>query len=299
MKDELVTVENGEGITLSIVIVLYRCSVSASSTCRSLAAQGRKMPARISCLIYDNSPAPSSESIPEGWSYVSDVMNGGLARAYNYASSLARQQDCSWLLLLDQDSVLPLDFLDGLLASIALVQHSLEIAAIVPRVFCGKRLISPVRPHLGRETPFNESGVISSGWISAINSATAIRLSFLENIGGFSNEFWLDYLDYWFFRILYESGKRVLVSDACVQHALSVVGLGRELDNDRFRNILAAEMSFTNRYLGPMWRVALAIRLFLRGTKHWIRGADRKLAETALKFTLSQLRYVSRLSRAK
>lgn len=271
------------------VIVLYRHSISQSSTCTSLLGQSDSAGNRLICLVYDNSPEPASETPPSGWTYFSDTHNGGLSKAYNYAFTLAKEQGCDWLLLLDQDSILPPNFLVTLFSVIDGVQNSLDIAAIVPRVFSSARQISPVRPHPGREVSIHLYNSVASGWVSAINSAACIRTDFVASIGGFAKEFWLDYLDYWLFLKLYRCGKQVFISEARVQHELSVASFERSMSYERYQNVLAAEMHFTNQYLGPVWQLALVARLLMRTAKHLILGHDKRFAWAAFRAFCTQL----------
>lgn len=281
------------------VVVLYECSPYASSTCASLRAQQAEVGNRLSCLLYDNSPDPLETKPFEGWLHAEDPANGGLSKAYNYALGLAKERGCEWLLLLDQDSTLPPDFVFSLLAIIDSVEPRAEIAAIVPRILSSGRQVSPVKVLPGREVPLDGINTVTSGWVSAINSAAAVRVGFIESIGGFSNDYWLDFLDYWLFRKLYESDKRIFVTDSCVQHDLSVMNARHSVSPERFRNILAAEMRFTNEYLGLGWRVALAFRLLARTAKHLVLRNDEKTAAIAMGFAFSQFRYAAGLSSIK
>lgn len=272
---------------LMAIVVLYKRSARESTTCESLRIQQAGIESQVSCLLYDNSPDPVNTDGFEHWLHAEDPANGGLSKAYNYALKLAKERGCEWLLLLDQDSTLPPGFVVNLLANIESVRPRSEIAAIVPRIVSSGRQVSPMRVLPGREVPYDGYNSVTSGWISAINSAAAVRVSFLEAIGGFSNDFWLDYLDYWLFRKLYESGKRIFVTDDCVQHDLSVVNVKHSVSPERFRNILAAEMRFTNEYLSLGWRVALAIRLLARTAKHLLLR-NKKLAQPCLRAAFVQ-----------
>jgi GT2 family glycosyltransferase len=270
------------------VVVLYKCSLSTSSTCRSLLNQHGSCGNRIAILAYDNSPEPVLETPPQGWTYFSDSKNGGLSKAYNHSLSLAQDQGCDWLLLLDQDSVLPPNFLVTLFAAVDGIQDRVGIAAIVPKVFSGTRQVSPIRPRPGREVPIDLHECVASGWVSAINSAACIRTTFLASIGGFAKEYWLDYLDYWLFLKIYESGKQVFISKARVHHGLSVANFECCMSYERYQNLLAAEMRFTNNHLGPVWRIVLAIRLLMRTAKHLILGHDTCFARATFRAAQTQ-----------
>ncbi len=66
--------------------------------------------------------------------------------------------------------------------------------------------------------------------------------------------------------------------DAVIQHELSVTDMNRGMSVERYSNILAAELRFTNEFLPPLWRLALIPRLLARALKHLIVTSDKRLA---------------------
>jgi GT2 family glycosyltransferase len=258
-------------------VVLYKCSITQSSTCVSLQTQEAHSDS-ISILVYDNGPVGNLEELRPHWTYVSDSTNKGLAAAYNCALSQAKISGAQWLLLLDQDSILPRNFLANLQAEISLCHDNPKIAAIVPLVFSGRRQVSPTRPMLGFDRPYRSTQSTSSAWLTAINSAAAIRVSFVESIGGFSEKFWLDYLDYWLFRKIYDTAHSVYVSDIKIDHNLSVANFNHGLEISRYENVLKAEAAFTNQYLPVHWKCVLAVRLLARAIKHAVFTRNKKMA---------------------
>jgi GT2 family glycosyltransferase len=269
--------ESGGSIGLCIVVVLYQCAIGDSPTCLSLSKQTSEDPHDL-FLVYDNSPRSNLGSVPAGWEVVIDSNNGGLLAAYGCALSRAKAAGCPWILLLDQDTELPHDFLTSVHASLALLNEKTEVAAIVPIVKEGNRQLSPMLPRLGRERPFCLRGVIETGWLMAINSGACVRVDFIESIGGFSRAFWLDYLDHWLFKTLHDQGKSVFVSDVVLQHELSVANMNRGLTVQRYKNVLGAERQFTNGHLPVLWRLVLVPRLLARALKHLAVTRDKRLA---------------------
>jgi GT2 family glycosyltransferase len=241
-----------------------------------------------SFLIYDNSPIDNSDNLPSGWIYLSDPTNRGLAAAYNCAISRAKDFGAQWLLLLDQDSRLPRNFMSNLQGEIAICHQKAEIAAIAPFVFSDKRQISPVLPRLGFDRPYTLTRSTTSQWIAAINSGTSVRISFVESIGGFSSHFWLDYLDHWLFRKIYDTGHAVFVGGMKVEHSLSVADFNDGVDVTRYRNVLAAEMAFTNRCLPTYWRPILVMRLIARAAKHALFTHNKHIALLMIGAALKQ-----------
>jgi GT2 family glycosyltransferase len=210
----MLTIEGA--VSLYIIVVLYERTLSASATCRSLLNQ-ISLTRQDTIVVYDNSPISDLGSVPNSWEVITDSGNGGLAKAYNYAISQAKAKNFRWVLLLDQDTDLPSDFLVTTHEVLAATDPNTDIVAVVPIVRCGNRQVSPMIPLLGREIPFQMQNVVEPKWLTAINSGTCLRVAFIEGIGGFCEHFWLDYLDHWLFKIINNQGKSVYISDAVLK----------------------------------------------------------------------------------
>jgi GT2 family glycosyltransferase len=271
------------------VIVLYKVTIAQSSTCISIRDQVECDREEFSVLVYDNSPVANSAGLPSDWMYISDPTNSGLSAAYNHAILRCKESGAHWLLLLDQDSRLPTNFFVNLRADTALCHQQAKIAAIVPMIFSNQRQISPVLPMWGFDRSYLATRSATSKWLSAINSAACIRVSFVESIGGFSDDFWLDYLDHWLFRKIYDTHHSVFVSGISVEHDLSVADFNKGLDVGRYRNILTAERTFTNRHLPRLWRPVLALRLLARAGKHAFCTRDKRIASLMFLAALQQV----------
>jgi glycosyltransferase involved in cell wall biosynthesis len=263
-------------IDLCVIVVLYQSSVSASATCLSLSNQ-RFIESRDTFLVYDNSPYSDLGPIPTGWEVIMDSNNGGLSAAYQCGVTRAKAAACPWVLLLDQDTELPPDFLATLHENLVQLQGKTEVVAIVPIVKAGRRQLSPMLPRIGRENPFEFQDVVVTKWLMAINSGTCLRVDFIESIGGFSKAFWLDYLDHWLFKMINNEHKSIYVSSTVLQHELSVADMNRGLSVERYKNVLRAERQFTNGYLPQIWRLALIPRLLARALKHLVVTHDKRL----------------------
>jgi GT2 family glycosyltransferase len=264
-------------INICVIVVLYQRSLAASPTCVSLLNQeflGR----RDLILVYDNSSCSSPGPIPEGWELVNNASNGGLSAAYSYAIARAKEVGCPWILLLDQDTELPADFLLATHRNVAYVDSRKDVVAVIPIIKAGEIQLSPMLPRIGRENPFTGRDVVETQWLMAINSGTCIRVEFIESIGGFSPLFWLDYLDHWLFKMIHNQQRSVYVGSLVLQHDLSVANMNEGMTVQRYRNVLRAERQFTNAYLPPLWRLALIPRLVLRAMKHLVRTREKRIA---------------------
>jgi GT2 family glycosyltransferase len=233
------------------VVVLYRTALQESETFQTLSFALRGHPslaARIFLLVYDNSPEPQSVELPVGVfaraSYQHDPSNGGLATAYNYALRDAKESGCTWLWLFDQDTTV----LPGLFpATFAAIDSTLppEVCAIVPRLTQDGTMLSPVSVHRFRYMALGErfSG-IHQRQLTALNSCACVRVSAMEAIGGFPQQYWLDFLDHAVFHRLHRQGGMLLVLDVSIPHRLSTNNLRKESGPRRFDNLLAAEWQF-------------------------------------------------------
>lgn len=256
------------------VIVLYRERAQASRTITALREAFRAAPSLANeylLCVYDNSPKP--EPIPDDLFPAETLIfqpgvNGGLPPAYNQALEIAEARAIPWLLLLDSDTEISAEFLNACLRTANELNASPQIAAIVPRVVESGVTHSPRK--MGwlrrRALPRNFSGVFTQE-LMALNSATAVRVSAMRTLGGFNREFWLDYLDYWLFRVLHRKDLHVYVQRETVEHSLSLADAATRMSVERYRNMLDAEHYFTSKY-GSAWeRARLKLVLLSRIAK--------------------------------
>ena len=235
---------------LFVVIVLYQTRVEACVSYRDLlrAATHLDNDCSLSILLYDNSPEPNAAvELTPGAIYHHATRNEGVAGAYNHALQLALAQGSEWLLTLDQDTSLPDCFLVDMLQAVRSLSSDTNLAAIVPQVFSDDRLISPHFHAAGawpRVLPAGFRGKTRAS-LFAINSASLLRVSTLESIGGYDPAFWLDASDHVLFARLARAGKGVYVLGGLrVQQSFSSLDRAVSLSPTRLRNILEAESAF-------------------------------------------------------
>lgn len=237
MKILAIMVAYNRGIPQSDTYKSFMCAL-AKNNCENI----------FSFLVYDNSPSSQNLdcSVPVSTSYLHDPTNAGLAKAYNYALDEALSNGCDWLLLLDQDSILPEDFTVNLIKTAKTINADENLVAIVPRVNCMGKIVSPsIVKFGGRFRPVDVSiRGISYGQITSINSGTMLRTKFMKTIGGFNTSFSLDYLDHWLFSTIHSNNKLVFISESVVEHELSIMDYEKWMNLERYENILAAETLF-------------------------------------------------------
>jgi glycosyltransferase involved in cell wall biosynthesis len=241
------------------VIVLYDERAEDSLTVRTLRDVLRsdtRLASQFLICLYDNSPLP--QPVPEGLfpartHVFQPAENRGLAAAYNHALTHASAAGASYLLLLDSDTCLTSAFLGACTAMDAVFKTQTKVAAAVPHIVEGNTIHSPryAAAFRRRAVPLDFSGTATSE-VLALNSGTLLRMEALRDIGGFNSEFWLDYLDYWLFRVLQRRGYFVYVLEARLEHSLSLQNPLQRMSPFRYANMIAAERFFVARY-GTQW----------------------------------------------
>jgi GT2 family glycosyltransferase len=280
---------------IQVVLVLYGCKPSESLALASLQRILERevdLPHLLSLLIYDNSPCSSvnMDELPDWAEYSHDSRNGGLAAAYNCALTRAVKNNCSWLMLLDQDTLLTAEYLHEAFAHIYEFIQPDEVVAIVPRLVERKSTHSPTVKKLIRDKaiPKDFAG-ISKERIFAFNSGAIIRVKALEQIGGFPKDFWLDALDHAVFHLLQQKGGRVAVMRSRMEHSLSLKNLAESMSLQRYQNILAADALCTRRYFGTWDRLRRRLRLLYSAIKQLSRKKEWKFAPVSLRFALGSI----------
>jgi GT2 family glycosyltransferase len=276
--------------SICAVVVLYRERAQASRTVSALKEAFQVVPRladELLVCIYDNSPEPEpipSELLPAETLIFQPGVNGGLPPAYNQALAIAKSRSISWLLLLDSDTKISVEFLNACLRAANELSESPQIAAIVPHVVESGIAHSPRKMGWLRRPALRPgfSGVFPAELI-ALNSGITLRVSAMEALGGFSSEFWLDYLDYWLLRVLQRKGLCIYVLRETVQHSLSLADPPTRISVERYRNMLDAEHYFTSKY-GSAWeRARLKLVLLSRIAKFARDPLSRRFLPFAVK----------------
>lgn len=244
-----------------------------------------------SCLIYDNSPVKMMDEDdldPESFSFMHNTLNGGTRSAYLAALQIARDSKCKWILFLDHDTDLPIDFFQAADIALEKLPKNNLVCAVVPLMFDGATPISPTLiSKYGRGQPWSEESRIAGGCssLTAISSAALVRVSSLASVLPIPACFSLDYLDHWLFRAMQNRGEHIAISTARVAHSLSVQSM-RSIDAKRYRSILMAEFQFLSS--GKVkYHLALHVtRLAFRAVKLMLTTQRLDLVEACFSATL-------------
>ena len=234
------------GIKLVIVLVLYQQKLTE---CESYATLSECLSdPKVGLFIYDNSPQAHTDLLMQrdNVCYIHNKDNPGLAQAYNSGAEWLRACGGSLLLLLDQDTVIPMSFVQSLLA---LSHEELEgVGAVVPVVYSSGQQISPVfsQQYVSASRTFPEVGTTDQR-VMAINSGTALTPAGLTALGAFNQQFPLDFLDHWIFWRLNQAHLKISVLPQRLKHDLSVLDYSR-VSVQRYESIISAETLFYTVY---------------------------------------------------
>jgi GT2 family glycosyltransferase len=269
---------------IQCVVVLYKQSPMEALSLSSLlqiCVDDPAIAAKLRILVQDNSPeAPLPESIPgsECFEYFHAPTNPGLAAAYNRALAMAKSGGIPWLLMLDQDTALDRRFFVQLLAALE-AGNSEQACAYVPELVKDGLVLSPqvVGKVFYRRIPLGFSGLAAAS-VVAFNSAACLSVPALLAIGGFPEEYWLDYLDHIVFYRLQAAGGRVYVLNSQLTHSLSMQNLESEVSIERYSNVLAAEWRFVRDSSSVVGSIIHRLRLLKRAVTHALRLKNKSYA---------------------
>lgn len=271
------------------VVVLYGQSPAESPTVATL-TRALRTDRSIDCyvLLYENSPSrpDTPGNMPESFRYLGAPVNSGLHGAYEAARQEAAKNGCDWLLTLDQDTFLPENFFAAIEPGLRAAQQDTRIAAIVPHLAEGNRLLSPAYVTMGRPKPLPaEFTGVPRREARAFNSAALLRVTALDAIGGFDSRFWLDHLDSWLHHQLFLRGWHMYVLPLRLEHHFSLLDYRERLSSGRLRNFLAAESAYIDLYGSRVVNVAYTAQLAVRLLNQLRRGETgevRKITRQAL-----------------
>ena len=290
-------------LTLLAVVVLYKLKPSESIAFSSLQEaissfqHGR---ANIKILLYDNTPGGQDVGVlPAGVMFKADNKNDGLAMAYNYALKVAEEEGFDWLLTLDQDSKLPIDFLCKLYSHAMFVAPMHTVAAIVPYMSSDRRVISPftLMRHSTLTKHFPEGFVgIPLENVYAANSGSMVKVSALKKIGGYDPRFYFYFADLVMNHRLHCSNLRILVAgDIHVEHELSGFDLKNRTTLDRYEETCRAEEAAYDECMGRVAGIMLMVRIFYRLVyRLWRMGGGLPHFRIGLRFFCRRLFYSRR-----
>ena len=278
-----------------VVVVLYKIQLAESQTIQGLLQAFSCYPElhdSLSVLIWDNSPTPLKDlEVLSSFTYQHSQENLGVSGAYNRALKIAETMSCQWLLLLDQDTAIPADFLPQMLKLGSRFLTKPEFAAVVPFLMDGDRPLSPLSVLFKRFRPLDRpcEGVYP-GQVSAANSGTLMRVDALRQIGGFNEDFWLDFSDVVVFHLLHQHGKQVQIAgDLLLKHKNSAIDFNNLMSPERYSSYIAAEGAYWDTYGTAAQRAFHTLRILERAIRQKRRSKNLAHAKILLSYFFKRL----------
>lgn len=246
---------------------------------------------KIQVIIYDNSPEAinSIEELPAYISYINNKNNPGLATAYNYGLEVSIHKNCDWLLLLDHDTELTTQYFMYVFDSLEKNNLSDDVVAIMPIVRANGEIIAPVKTTFKKyHYAINKTGKLT-GNITGINSGTVVRVSFVNQLGGFNLNFPLDYLDHWLFDKINKASKYIYVLDTIIYQNLSINDFKANVDKVRYNSILKAKVLYYKDQ-SLLFSLKLKYELMRSLLNHLLHTRDKQYAFLAFKYLIKSFK---------
>lgn len=258
---------------LFAVIVLYGIKLENSPTFSSLVELASTTVDPINLMVYDNSPVLQSftKNFPNlKMVYVSDNSNPGISKAYNIAAQYALEHKKEWILLLDQDSTLPVNFFELIKRSIDENQSQVLFAPILQQ---NGMILSPCKFHFmkGRNFRSLERGLMPLKNVSIFNSGMVVNLGAFFEVGGYNEKIKLDFSDHCFIHRIKQRYSHFVVTSVVIEHELSSHTSDKDKITRRFVQYCEGVKSYSDNIGNSVF---LFLWTFLRALKLSIRFKD-------------------------
>lgn len=215
---------------LLVTVVLYKKKLIKSSTLLGLIdsksvfnANGCKL------LLVDNSPEILSKDDLQflsttfiNFEYKHFSENKSLAKIYNgFVQEYLNNFAFKYLLLLDDDSKVSIDFLDVIFS---IIKTNVDLPLLLPIVYNSGTIVSPTLDYIAFTRRFKQiqPGQISSRFITAINSGMVISFKYLKETKFSYDERFSNYgTDDYFMKCYRHTNKSIFIMPYKYNHSLS------------------------------------------------------------------------------
>ena len=271
--------KNVNGIV--VIIVLYKTKPSDSSSLNQYLSYNHVLKVPKQLIIYNNS-GDFDISEPKNCIIINSENNDMLAKPFNFAYEYAKNINYDWVLLIDADTNITKEYFEELNQFVK-PGISENIASIVPQLFQNNKSISP---HINKlfytiRRPLKKNG-FNSGNITAFNSLSMLRVSFIDAINGFNENYPLDMLDYWIYNQIFRLKKAIYILDCKIEHDLSVNDYDNKMSVERYINLIHAEDIFFKN-AGCFNYLLFKIRLLYRAIKQRISLQNKRFSQITFK----------------
>lgn len=236
------------------VIVTYREYYQNSVTYKSLVSsyENSKSLQKLNVFIGDNTELDNISFKSEKKHDVNINLhyerydNLGLSYAYNKAMQYALEQKISWIVLLDQDTSLPLNFFDKYSDAVLLPQTSCEIKA--PIIKFENINLSPALYKNYRSHFFMKVGLGKTVFkdLSCFNTGLMINAVFYKKVGGYNESLLVDFCDHDFLLKCKQYISYIEILDITLNQDFSTFTHSKEQALQRYKIYLKDMKSFSN-----------------------------------------------------
>lgn len=215
--------------SIQIIIVLYKKKISESATIKSLMQNVVGLGSKLDLFIYDNSP---NDFIQENIlnlsnifniNYIRDTSNPGVSKAYNEGALYAQSMNKGWILLFDQDTFLPSDFISTLIKNL---EDYPTQTLFAPRLIDSRLQISPCKYKYAKGFPYQKittAGIHLLKGKNLLNSCLCIQLQAFSAVGGYRSNVQLYYSDFVFINFFKKVYSSFVLLDIDVIHSMSAL----------------------------------------------------------------------------
>jgi len=184
------------------VIVLYGQDFTNSHSIVVLDSYISDKSVLIDLFVYDNSPECKYEEQFRYHNfnvrYIHDPSNAGVSKAYNSGANYAKAKSKEWILLLDQDTEFPANYIDSYEHAVK-KNSGVNLFAPVLKTK-SDQIMSPCRYFHKRGYWLKEipGGNMDAEDYSPVNSGMLINLKAFFEVGGYNEKVKLDFADFQF-----------------------------------------------------------------------------------------------------
>lgn len=206
---------------LLVVVIIYNLDVRKCSSLISLNANS----GYLDVVVYDNSLNNINNNKFDDFTYLNikyihNPNNPGVSKGYNFAAQYALKKNKPFLLLLDQDTYLPVDALNKYLAA---ARFNNEIALFAPFLNFNDKIYSPCNyfMHKGFHKHIFKLGINNLKNINFLNSGLLIRVDAFNIAGGYDENIRLYFSDFEFINRFKTHYKKYFLLDLTCLHELA------------------------------------------------------------------------------
>ncbi len=197
-------------------IVIFNTRLTHSSTYKTLILPNSDKIDRL--LVFDNSQESQYEEIPfkhGDYHYYWDKSNPGVSTHYNKAAQYAQENGYQWLLLLDQDTIFPINAISCYQKAMTEFPH--ERLFVPKHKISNGRYLSPANA-CKKLKKHVDTGIVPIDKYDIINSGMLINVYDFIAVGGYKEDVNLDFSDFQFIeRLRKRVDKLVILNMECTQ----------------------------------------------------------------------------------